>query len=107
MVAMWIPDSSGAKHREGGWGVRRTFMALGQRHSKRLLPYSTIAHRSVSHRPGVPDRERDPGAILYVAGHPGLKSAVFLLGGITVNRYGISDEIELFGTGRGEPPLGV
>lgn len=100
--------------------VRRTFivlgaitallgaaMALGQRHFKRLLAYSTIAHVGLFLIAlGCLTESGTAGAILYVAGHAGVKSALFLLAGVTLNRYGSVDEIELFGAGRGEPLLG-
>ena len=82
-------------------------MALSQRHFKRLLAYSTIAHVGLFLIAlGCLTESGTAGAIIYVAGHAGVKSALFLLAGITLNRYGNVDEIELFGAGRGEPVLG-
>jgi multicomponent Na+:H+ antiporter subunit D len=94
--------------------VRRTFLVLGaltaivgavmclaQRHFKRLLAYSTIAHVGlfVVAAATLTD-EGTAGAALYVAGHAGVKCALFLLAGTMLNRYGSVDEVTLFGRGR-------
>ena len=101
--------------------VRRTFivlgavtailgavMALSQRHFKRLLAYSTIAHvglflvalacLSVS---------GTAGALLYVAGHAAVKGALFLIAGVMLAQYGSVDEYDLFGRGTGDKLIGV
>jgi multicomponent Na+:H+ antiporter subunit D len=101
--------------------VRRTFivlgavtavlgavMALSQRHFKRLLAYSTIAHvglflvalacLSVS---------GTAGALLYVAGHAAVKGALFLIAGVMLAQYGSVDEYDLFGRGTGDKFMGV
>jgi multicomponent Na+:H+ antiporter subunit D len=41
------------------------------------------------------------GVNVYVLGHAGAKSALFLLAGLVLNMYGSLDEIELFGRGKG------
>jgi multicomponent Na+:H+ antiporter subunit D len=76
-------------------------MALAQRHLKRLLAFSTIAHvglflcaASTVDGPGL------TGAALYVLGHAGAKSALFLLAGVILNRYASVDEVTLHGRGR-------
>jgi multicomponent Na+:H+ antiporter subunit D len=94
--------------------VRRALLVLGvltavlgalmcflQRHLKRLLAYSTIAHvglflvaLSMLDGPGT------TGAAVYVLGHSGAKGALFLLAGTVLNRYGSVDEITLHGRGR-------
>ncbi|HZU72903.1 MAG TPA: proton-conducting transporter membrane subunit [Acidimicrobiales bacterium] len=83
-------------------------MCFGQRHIKRLLAYSTIGHvglflmaLSVLSPDGV------GGAAVYAVGHAGAKGALFLLGGILLNRYGSVDELELFGRGRRHRWTGV
>jgi multicomponent Na+:H+ antiporter subunit D len=95
--------------------VRRTFIVLGavtavtgavmcfgQRHFKRLLAYSTIAHVGLFLvAAGCLTEAGTSGAALYIAGHAGVKSALFLLAGLMLNRYGSVDEIDLFGRGRG------
>jgi multicomponent Na+:H+ antiporter subunit D len=101
--------------------VRRTFivlgavtailgavMALSQRHFKRLLAYSTIAHvglflvalacLSVS---------GTAGALLYVAGHAAVKGALFLIAGVMLAQYGSVDEYDLYGRGTGDKLIGA
>ncbi len=94
--------------------IRRTFlvlgvltalvgavMCLGQRHFKRLLAYSTIAHVGLFVvAAGLLTNAGTAGALIYVAGHAGVKSALFLLGGVMLDRYSSVDEIDLFGRGR-------
>jgi multicomponent Na+:H+ antiporter subunit D len=94
--------------------VRRTFivfgaitavvgalMCFGQRHFKRLLAYSTIAHVGLFLvGAGCLATEGTAGAALYVAGHAGVKCALFLLAGVLLNRYGSVDEIDLYARGR-------
>ena len=99
--------------------VRHAFLALGaltalvgavmcvlQRHLKRLLAYSTIAHVGLftmsfaALSPG-----GTAGAALYAAGHAGATSALFLIAGVILDRYGNIDELRLYGAGRGERVL--
>jgi multicomponent Na+:H+ antiporter subunit D len=76
-------------------------MCLLQRHLKRLLAYSTIAHVGLFlTATGVLDPTGTAGAALYVLGHAGVKGALFLLAGIVLNRYGSVDEHRLHGRGR-------
>ena len=76
-------------------------MCLGQRHVKRLLAYSTIAHVGLFLTAlGLLTPDGTSGALLYVAGHAGAKAALFLLAGIMLARYGSVDEHDLFGRGR-------
>ena len=78
-----------------------TAMCLGQRHVKRLLAYSTIAHVGLFLSAlGLLTPDGTSGALLYVAGHAGAKAALFLLAGIMLARYGSVDEHDLFGRGR-------
>ena len=82
-------------------------MALSQRHFKRLLAYSTIAHvglflvalacLSVS---------GTAGALLYVAGHAAVKGALFLIAGVMLAQYGSVDEYDLYGRGTGDKAHG-
>lgn len=82
-------------------------MALSQRHIKRLLAYSTIAHVGLFLVAlGLLTDAGTAGAILYVVSHAGVKSALFLLAGITLDLYGSVDELELFGAGRGHREIG-
>jgi multicomponent Na+:H+ antiporter subunit D len=94
--------------------MRRAFIVLGtvtaivgavmcfaQRHLKRLLAYSTIAHVGLFLiAAGCLTEAGTAGAILYVVGHAAVKSALFFIAGTILNRYGSVDEVELFGRGR-------
>jgi multicomponent Na+:H+ antiporter subunit D len=94
--------------------TRGVFLALGtvtalvgavmcppQRHAKRLLAYSTIAHAGlVLIAAGCLTGLGTAGAALYVAGHSAVKAALFLIVGTLLNRYGTVDEHDLYGRGR-------
>jgi multicomponent Na+:H+ antiporter subunit D len=96
--------------------IRRTFviigavtavlgavMCLGQRHFKRLLAFSTIAHMGLFTMGfAVLSADGLGGTALYVLGHAGVKSALFLIAGVLLGRYSTIDELELFGVARGE-----
>jgi multicomponent Na+:H+ antiporter subunit D len=101
--------------------VRRAFLVLGavtavigsvmclaQRHLKRLLAYSTIAHVGLF-LVGLSllDPDGTAGIATYVAGHAGVKGALFLLAGFTLNRYGSVDEHRLHGRGRDDRVVGA
>jgi len=76
-------------------------MCFCQRHVKRLLAYSTVGHVGLFLVAfAMLDDGGTAGAALYVLGHAGAKSALFLLAGIVLNRYGSVDEKELFGRGK-------
>lgn len=78
-------------------------MCLGQRHLKRLLAFSTIAHMGLFTMGfAVLTSDGGGGTAVYVLGHAGVKSALFLLAGLLLNRYGTLDEVELFGRARGQ-----
>ncbi|HTW20633.1 MAG TPA: proton-conducting transporter membrane subunit [Mycobacteriales bacterium] len=101
--------------------VRRTFIVLGavtalvgavmclaQRHLKRLLAFSTIAHMGLFMcAAGTMGAAGTTGAAVYVAGHAGAKCALFLLAGMLLNRYGSVDEVTLHGRARDAPVLAV
>jgi multicomponent Na+:H+ antiporter subunit D len=77
-------------------------MCASQRHLKRLLAYSTVAHSGVIacgigllSGPGV------AAAGLYAAGHACTKGALFLVTGLLLNRFETLDEHELYRRGRG------
>ena len=103
----WVAFSGTIPHSD----VSRAFIVLGaltaavgaimcfaQRHLKRLLAYSTIAHVGLFTM-GFATLSADgtAGTALYVAGHAGIKSALFLLVGILLDRYGNVDELRLHG----------
>ncbi len=104
-----------------GDDIRRAFVVIGlvtavvaatmcfcQRHVKRLLAYSTIAHVGLFLvAVATLTAEGTAGAALYVAGHAGVKAALFLLAGLALNRYGSVDEWELYGRGKDDRLTGV
>ncbi|WP_030892087.1 complex I subunit 5 family protein [Streptomyces sp. NRRL S-1868] len=97
--------------------VQRALLALGvltavtgallcwlQRHIKRLLAFSTIAHTGlflVALSALTPDAVS--GVALYLLAHAGVKAALFAGAGVLVSRFGSVDERELHGRGRGIP----
>lgn len=83
-------------------------MCLAQRHLKRLLAFSTIAHMGLFMcAAGTMDATGTTGAVVYIIGHAGAKCALFLLAGILLNRYGSVDEVTLHGKARDAPMLAV
>ncbi|MFE3200381.1 proton-conducting transporter membrane subunit [Embleya sp. NPDC059237] len=79
-------------------------MCWRQRHLKRLLAFSTLAHMGLfliaigaASGPGV------AGAAVYVAAHAGAKAALFACVGILLDRLGSVDELDLYGRGRQLP----
>ncbi|MEV8565510.1 complex I subunit 5 family protein [Streptomyces sp. NPDC051322] len=76
-------------------------MCFTQHHLKRLLAYSTIAHVGLfTMGLATLDQDGTGGAALYVAGHAGVKSALFLLVGILLGKHGNVDERRLHGRDR-------
>ncbi|MFE5812465.1 complex I subunit 5 family protein [Streptomyces sp. NPDC056479] len=76
-------------------------MCWYQRHIKRLLAYSTVAHTGLFLIGiGVLKPEADDGVALYVLGHAGVKAALFACTGILLDRYGNVDEHALHGRAR-------
>ncbi|MFF9102732.1 complex I subunit 5 family protein [Streptomyces rubrogriseus] len=81
-------------------------MCWHQRHIKRLLAYSTVAHTGLFLLGiGTLTPEGDDGVALYVVGHAGVKAALFACAGILLDRYGSVDEHVLHG--RARPLRGV
>jgi len=75
-------------------------MCFGQRHLKRLLAFSTISHVGlliVAFALLTPDALA--GAAVYTIGHGLLKSALFIVAGILLHRWGSVDQAELHGKG--------
>lgn len=83
-----------------------SIMCVLQRHLKRLLAYSTIGHVGLLL---VATATLTPqgvgGAAVYLIGHAGAKSALFLIVGVLLDRHHSVDEWELVGRGRGQPAL--
>ncbi|HWG64974.1 MAG TPA: complex I subunit 5 family protein [Streptosporangiaceae bacterium] len=106
----WVAFSATIPHQD----IQRAFIVLGavtaivgavmcflQRHLKRLLAYSTIAHMglfTLAFATLTP--EGTAGAALYVASHAGVKAALFMLVGLLLDRYGTVDELRLYGRAR-------
>ncbi|HEY9476036.1 MAG TPA: proton-conducting transporter membrane subunit, partial [Mycobacteriales bacterium] len=102
-----------------GTAFRRTFLVLGtvtalvgavmclaQHHLKRLLAYSTISHVGLFLLGlAVLDPVGLAGTAAYVAGHAGIKAALFLGAGMLLDRYGAVDEAELHGVGWRRTPV--
>lgn len=83
-------------------------MCWQQRHLKRMLAFSTVAHSglwllALSLHGGA----ATAGTALYVAGHAGVKAALFGLTGVLLDRHGSVDEHGLYGTERGSPRTGA
>lgn len=76
-------------------------MCWQQRHVKRLLAFSTVAHTGLF-LTGVAllTPEGTAGTCVYVLGHAGAKAALFGCAGILLDRCGSVDEWELHGRGR-------
>ncbi|MGW7203204.1 complex I subunit 5 family protein [Streptomyces sp. NPDC054837] len=76
-------------------------MCWYQRHIKRLLAYSTVAHTGLFLIGiGVLKPEADDGVALYLLGHAGVKAALFACAGILLDRCGSVDEHALHGKAR-------
>ncbi|MFF4685477.1 complex I subunit 5 family protein [Streptomyces sp. NPDC001307] len=76
-------------------------MCWYQRHIKRLLAYSTIAHTGLFLVGiGVLIPKGDDGVALYILGHAGVKAALFACAGVLLDRYGCLDEHTLHGRAR-------
>ncbi|WP_239073978.1 complex I subunit 5 family protein [Streptomyces sp. SID10853] len=83
-------------------------MCWYQRHLKRLLAFSTVAHTGLFLvGTGLLTPQASAGVALYVLGHAGVKAALFACAGILLDRYGSIDEHELHGRARGLPAVGV
>ncbi|GAA5612631.1 Na(+)/H(+) antiporter subunit D1 [Streptomyces platensis] len=79
-----------------------------QRHLKRLLAYSTVAHTGLFLIGlAVLTPEGLGGVALYVLAHAGVKAALFACVGILLDRFGSVDEPELHGKGRELPWVGA
>lgn len=76
-------------------------MCWYQRHVKRLLAYSTVAHMGLFLIGiGSLGPEANDGVALYILGHAGVKAALFACTGVLLDRYGSVDEHALHGRAR-------
>lgn len=83
-------------------------MCWYQRHIKRLLAYSTIAHTGLFLIGlGVLTPEGDDGIALYIVGHACVKAALFACTGALLDRFGSVDEHALLGRARAMRAFGV
>ncbi|MFB7596604.1 complex I subunit 5 family protein [Streptomyces sp. NPDC056160] len=83
-------------------------MCWYQRHIKRLLAFSTIAHTGLFLVGiGVLKAEADDGTALYILAHAGVKAALFACAGILLDRYGSVDEFYLHGRARSLRGVGI
>jgi multicomponent Na+:H+ antiporter subunit D len=100
--------------------VHRAFLVLGvvtaalgalmcwtQRHVKRLLAYSTIAHIGLF-LIGIAalDQLGVAGTEIYLTAHAAVKGALFLLAGLLLSRYRSVDELDLYGRARDHKAAG-
>ncbi|MFD4878644.1 complex I subunit 5 family protein [Streptomyces sp. NPDC058420] len=82
-------------------GLVGAVMCWYQRHIKRLLAYSTIAHMGLFLIGiGLLRPEANDGVALYILGHAGVKAALFACTGVLLDRYGSVDEHALHGRAR-------
>ncbi|HVV17243.1 MAG TPA: proton-conducting transporter membrane subunit [Polyangia bacterium] len=79
-------------------------LCFAQRHLKRLLAFSTIAHLGLMLiGVGLFDADALGGVALYTLGHGFVKGALFLTVGIVLHRLRAVDELRLAGRGRRLP----
>ncbi|GJD66674.1 complex I subunit 5 family protein [Methylobacterium frigidaeris] len=77
-------------------------MAFAQRHLKRLLAFSTVAHLGIMLTALAADTgTARAGLLLYVVGHGLVKGALFMVAGTLLALRQSADEIVLYGRGRG------
>ncbi len=83
-------------------------MAYAQRHLKRLLAFSTIAHLGIMLTAVAAVSARGTAALLlYMFGHGLVKGALFMLAGILLALRNSADEIVLYRRGRDLLPAGI
>lgn len=76
-------------------------MSVAQRHFKRMLAFSTIAHVGIM-LVGVAllGSAGATGTVIYAVGHAGAKGALFCVAGVLLSRFDTVDEGQLHGRGR-------
>jgi multicomponent Na+:H+ antiporter subunit D len=88
--------------------VLGAIMCAGQRHIKRLLAFSTISHVGlITIGFGLLKAGALAGMAVYAVGHGLVKSALFLVSGILLHRFGSVDELQLHGRGRDLRATGI
>jgi multicomponent Na+:H+ antiporter subunit D len=79
-----------------------------QRHLKRLLAFSTIAHAGLMLVGlGIPQPVGLAGTAIYLVGHAFVKGSLFMCTGILLHRLGSVDQLELRGRGRPLRPAAI
>ena len=83
-------------------------MCFLQRHLKRMLAFSTVAHGGLFLIGiGLLTSGALAGAALFVTSHAMLMASLFGVVGVVLHRWGTVDEVELRGAGRRERVVGV
>jgi multicomponent Na+:H+ antiporter subunit D len=83
-------------------------MAWAQRHLKRLLAFSTIAHLGIMLLGAAAvSAQGTAGFLLYLLGHGLVKGALFMVAGILLALCASGDEIVLYREGRNLWPAGI
>src|SRR6185437_10035440 len=83
-------------------------MAWLQRHLKRLLGFSTIAHMGIALMGAVSGQTLGAAGLLaYIVGHALVKGTLFMLAGVLLAVLASNDEIDLRGRGRSLPGTAV
>ena len=83
-------------------------MCFLQRHIKRLLAFSTIAHVGMFLCGiGLLDAKALAGTATFIVGHGLTKAALFMICGVLLHRFGTVDEYDLHGRGREVRVAGV
>jgi multicomponent Na+:H+ antiporter subunit D len=84
------------------------WMCFLQRHIKRLLAFSTIAHIGMFVCGiGLLNAKALAGVGVYIVGHGLTKAALFMSAGVLLHRFATIDEYDLHGRGREVPFAGV
>ncbi|MCJ2053706.1 complex I subunit 5 family protein [Methylobacterium sp. J-070] len=92
----------------GGTALLGGWMALLQRHLKRMLAFSTISHAGIMLTGiGALSADGTGGMLVYLVGHGLVKGALFMVAGILLATRASIDEIALRGLGRGIGPAGI
>ena len=85
-----------------------SIMCAAQRHIKRLLAFSTVAHSGLFLIGiAVLTPEALAGVGIYVLAHGLIKGSLFMGTGVLLDRYSSVDEVDLKGRGRDAPLLGL
>ena len=85
-----------------------SLMCFQQRHIKRLLAFSSVAHIGVLIcGVGLLSARALAGVGVYIVGHGLTKAALFMCAGVLLHRFRTIDEYDLHGRGREIPAVGV